>query len=85
MTASFQREVGIQICIIKNIKIYKELLSDVLLHSFYTAYISLWIPKRQAISTDTSFKIEMTVKIYAIEIIFKLHAPFQNYLLTDQA
>ena len=34
MTASFQREIGIQISTIKNIKIYKEMLSKVLLHSF---------------------------------------------------
>ena len=58
MTASFQREVGIQICIIKNIKIYKELLSDVLLHSFHTAYISFWIPKRQKYELRLKYKRE---------------------------
>ena len=51
----------------------------------HTAYISFWIPRRQAISTDTSFEIKMMVKIYAIEIIFKSHEPFQSYLLTGQA
>jgi hypothetical protein len=38
------------------------------------------MPKRQAISTDTSFEIKMMVKIYAIEIIFK---SFQSYLLSN--
>ena len=51
----------------------------------HTAYISLWMPKRQATSTDTSFEIKMMMKIYAIEIIFKSHKPFQSYLLTGQA
>ena len=51
----------------------------------HTAGISFWITKRQAISTDTSFEIKMMVKIYAIEIIFKSHEPFQSYLLTGQA
>ena len=51
----------------------------------HTACISFWIPKRQAISTDTSFEIKMMVKIYAIEIIFRSHEPFQSYLLTRQA
>ena len=45
----------------------------------HTAYISFWIPRRQAISTDTSFEIKMMVKIYAIEIIFKSNKPFQSY------
>ena len=53
--------------------------------SWHTARISFWIPKRQAISTDTSFEIKMMMKIYAIEIIFKSHKPFQSYLLTGQA
>ena len=53
--------------------------------SDHTAYISFWIPRRQAISTDTSFEIKMMVKIYAIEIIFKSHEPFPNYLLIGQA
>ena len=30
----------------------------------HTAWISFWIPKRQAISTDTSFEIKMMMKIY---------------------
>ena len=34
MTASFQREIGIQLSTIKNMKMYKEMLSEVLLHSF---------------------------------------------------
>ena len=34
MTVSFQREIGIQISTIKNIKMYKEMISEVLLHSF---------------------------------------------------
>jgi hypothetical protein len=51
----------------------------------HTACISFWITKRQAISTDTSFEIKMTMKIYTGEIIFKSHEPFQSYLLTDQA
>ena len=51
----------------------------------HTACISFWIPKRQTISTDTSFAVKMMVKIYAIEIIFKPHEPFQSYLLTGQA
>ena len=51
----------------------------------HNACISFSIPKRQAISTDTSFEIKMMVKIYAIEIIFRSHEPFQSYLLTGQA
>ena len=51
----------------------------------HNVYISFWIPRRQAISTDTSFEIKMMVKTYAIEIIFKSHKPFQSYLLTGQA
>ena len=35
MTVSFQREIGIQISTIKNIKMYKEMLSEVLLHFTY--------------------------------------------------
>jgi hypothetical protein len=50
-----------------------------------TAYISFWITRRQAISTDTSFEIKMTMKIWAIEIIFKSQEPFQSYLLIGQA
>ena len=50
----------------------------------HTACISFWISKRRAISTDTSFEIKMK-KIYAIEIIFKSHEPFQIYLLIGQA
>ena len=34
---------------------------------------------------DTSFDIKMMVKIYAIEITFKSHEPFQSYLLTAPA
>ena len=45
----------------------------------HNACISFWIPKRQVISTDTSFEIKMMVKIYAIEIIFRSHEPFQSY------
>ena len=30
---------------------------------------------------DTSFEIKMMVKIYAIEIIFRSHVPFQSYQL----
>ena len=56
--------------------IYKELK--------HSACISFWIPKRQAISTDTSFETKMMVKSGAIEIIFKSHEPFQSYLLTGQ-
>ena len=52
---------------------------------YHTACIWFWIPKREAISTDTSFEIKMMVNIYAIEIIFKSHEPFQSYLLTGQA
>ena len=51
----------------------------------HTACISFWIPKRQAISTDTSFEVRMMMKIYAIEIILKSHEPFQSYMLTGQA
>ena len=51
----------------------------------HTAWISFWIPKRQAISTDTSFEIKMMMKIYVIEIIFKSHKSFQSYLLIGQA
>ena len=36
-------------------------------------------------STDTIFEVKMMVKIYAIEIIFRSHEPFQSYLLTGQA
>ena len=54
-------------------------------HTVHTACISFWKPKRQAISTDTSFKVKMMVKIYAIEIIFRSNEPFQTYLLTGQA
>ena len=48
------------------------------------ACILFWIPKRQAIPTDTSFEIKMMMKIYAIEIIFRSHEPFQSYQLTGQ-
>ena len=41
-----------------------------------TAYISFWITKRQAISTDTIFEIEMMMKMYAIEIILKFRVAF---------
>ena len=34
---------------------------------------------------DTSFDIKMVMKIYAIEIIFKYHEPFQSYQLTGPA
>ena len=34
---------------------------------------------------DTSFGIEIMMKIYAIEIIFKSHEPFQSYQLTGPA
>ena len=51
----------------------------------HTACISFWIPKRQAISTDTSFETKLMMKIYAIKIIFKPYEPFQSYLLTGQA
>ena len=34
---------------------------------------------------DTSFEIKMMVKIYAIEIIFRSHEPFQSYQLTGLA
>ena len=51
----------------------------------HTACISFWIPKKQAIFTDTSFEVKTMVKIYAIEIIFGSHEPFQSYLLTGQA
>ena len=48
----------------------------------HTVCILFWIPKRQAISTDTSFEIKMMMKIYAIEIIFKSQS---SYLLIGQA
>ena len=51
----------------------------------HTACISFWIPKRQVISTETSFEMKMMMKIYAIEIIFKSHEPFQSYQITGQA
>ena len=54
----------------------------ILVHS---ACISFCIPKRQAISTDTSFDTKMMVKIGAIKLIFKSHESFQSYLLTGQA
>ena len=50
----------------------------------HSACISFWIPKRQAISTDTSFETKMMVKSGAIEIIFKSHESFQSHLLTGQ-
>ena len=34
---------------------------------------------------NTSFDIKMMVKIYAIEIIFKFHEPFQSYQLNGLA
>ena len=34
---------------------------------------------------DTNFDIKMMMKIYAIEIIFKSHKPFQSYQLTGPA
>ena len=44
----------------------------------HTAHTLFWIPKKQAISIDTSFEIKMTGKICAIETIFnslsELHA-----------
>ena len=51
----------------------------------HSACILFWIPKREAISTDTSFETKMMVKRGAIEIIFKSHEPYQSYLLTGQA
>ena len=51
----------------------------------HSAYISVWITKRQAIYTDTSFDTKMMVKSGAIEIIFKSHKPYQSYQLTDPA
>ena len=51
----------------------------------HSACVLFWILKRQAISNDTSFEVKIMVKIYAIEIIFKSHEPFQSYLLTSQA
>ena len=47
----------------------------------HSACILFWIPKRQAISTET----KMMVKSGVVEIIFKFHEPFQSYLLTGQA
>ena len=47
----------------------------------HTACISFWIPKRPVIYTDISFDKNM-MKMYAIEIIFKSHEPFQSYQLT---
>ena len=38
----------------------------------HSACISFWIPKRQAISTDTSFETKMLVKSGAIEIYFQM-------------
>ena len=67
-------------------KVMKNVSSQIrAMHCSHTACISFWIPKRQAISTDTSFEIKMIMKIYAIVIIFKSHKPFQSYLLTGQA
>ena len=34
---------------------------------------------------DTRFETKMMVKIYAIEIIFKFHEPFQSYKLIGTA
>ena len=34
---------------------------------------------------DTSFNMKMMMKIYAIEIIFKSHKPFQSYQLAGPA
>ena len=34
---------------------------------------------------DISFGIKMMMEIYAIEIIFKSHEPFQSYQLTSPA
>ena len=67
---------------IDNTHLKELVICDLMAHS---ACILFWIPKRQAISTDTCFEIKMMVKIYAIEIIFKSHEPFQSYLLTGQA
>ena len=59
-------------------------LSKYLQEYEHSACVLFWIPKRQAISTDTSFEIKMMVKTYAIKIIFRSHEPFQSYQLTDQ-
>jgi hypothetical protein len=60
------------------------MLEQLLLYG-HSACILFWIPKKQAISSDTNFEVKMMVKIYAIEIILRFHEPFQSYLLTGQA
>ena len=75
---------------LRNVSIYLQIWSGqfqtrIFKWYMHTACISFWIPRRQAISTDTSFEIKMTVKIYAIEIIFKSPEPFQSSLLPGQA
>ena len=44
--------------------------------------IALWV---SSAIFDTRFETKMMVKIYAIEIIFKPHEPFQSYQLTGPA
>ena len=56
-------------------------LSKYLQEYEHSACVLFWIPKRQAISTHTSFEVKMVVKIG----IFRSHEPFQSYLLPGQA
>ena len=60
------------------------MLEQLLLYG-HSACILFWIPKRKAISSDTSFEVTIMVKIYVIGIIFGSHKPFQSYLLSGQA
>ena len=61
---------------------WKPTVEYVQLHCSHCWFLFL---NTQAISTDTRFEVKMMVKIYAIEIIFRSHEPFQSYLLTGQA
>ena len=56
-----------------------------LLVSVMSCTVDFWcqaIHKKFLQRFDTSFEIKMTVKVYAIEISFKFHDPFQSYQLT---
>ena len=61
---------------------------DILYWILNTFTVGFWchaIHKKFLQRFDTRFETKMMVKIYAIEIIFKSHEPFQSYQLTAPA
>ena len=82
---SLEHLVSFPCSIVQLIVLFFYILLNFQVQQNHSGCISFWISKRQAISTDTSFEIKMMVKIYAIEIIFRSHEPFQSYQLTGLA